>query len=418
MQQSLQSLCLTHHKASVEVRGLFALSDEEVKEFLLYLKDIHAITEALVVSTCNRTEIYYVSEEDLSDKVLRTLIAFKGNTDLESYVHLFQKLSHSASIQHLFEVYLGLDSQILGDIQIANQIKKAYQTSADAQMAGAFLHRLLHSVFYTNKRVAQETSFKDGAASTAYAAVELLEEISFNMQDPKILVMGLGEIGADVCRNLQGRFSNVSITNRTRLKAESLALECDFEVLDFENIWQHIQEADIIISSVATRFISKERITDMPLFSHKYFIDLSVPRSVCVDVEEVAGCILYDIDHLQAKTNETLQRRQKEAISVRNIITESISEFENWAREMEISPTIHKLKMALEQLRKEEISKYSKKATEQEIELLDKVTGNLVQKIIKMPVLQLKAACKRGEAETLIDVLNDLFNLEKITEIK
>lgn len=417
MHQQLKALCLTHHRASVEVRERFALSDNATKDFLLYLRDIFQIQEALVVSTCNRTEIYYCHEENLAPQILQALIAFKGETNLSDYAHLFEELPYQEAVTHLFEVSLGLDSQILGDLQISNQIKKAYQWSADLQMAGAFLHRLLHSIFFTHKRVSQETAFRDGAASTSYAAVELLQDIAFHFQNPKILVVGVGEIGKDVCRNLKGKFSDVTILNRSFEKAEVLAQECGFVAKSFENLWQEIAQADMIISSVATNLVDKKQMQAISLASHKYFIDLSVPRSVASDVEELAGCIVYDIDHLQNKTQETIERRRAEVPAVRAIMQTAIGEFEDWAKEMEVSPTIQKLKNALEQIRKEELSKYSKKITEQEVELLDKVTGNLIQKILKIPVLQLKAACKRGEAETLIDVLNDLFDLEKKNEI-
>jgi len=413
MHQLLKAVCLTHHKAPINVREQFALSEQESKDFLVYLKDVFQISEGLVVSTCNRTEIYYCAEESLDQKIIQALVAFKANTALEAHTNLFECMEYDKAVRHLFDVSLGLDAQILGDIQVSNQMKKAYQWAADAQMAGAFLHRLLHSIFFTHKRVSQETSFRDGAASTSYAAVELLNEISFSLHEPKILVLGVGEIGADVCRNLKGKYNNVTICNRTLSKATTLAEECGFQTVDFESVWTQIEEADVIISSVATNFITENSLKNMAIHSHKYFIDLSVPRSIEPAIENIAGCMVYDIDHLETKTNETLQRRQAQVPAVKQIVEEAIADFENWAKEMEISPTIQKLKNALEQIRKEEISKYSKKLTDQEAELIDKITGNLVQKIMKMPVLQLKAACKRGEAETLIDVLNDLFDLEK-----
>jgi glutamyl-tRNA reductase len=413
MHQLLKAVCLTHHNAPIGVREQFALSEQESKDFLLYLKDVFQISEGLVISTCNRTEIYYCAEENLSNQIIQALVAFKGNVALEAHTHLFQVLAYNQAIEHLYNVSLGLDAQILGDIQVSNQMKRAYQWSADLQMAGAFLHRLLHSIFFAHKRVSQETSFRDGAASTSYAAVELLNEITFGLYEPKILVLGIGEIGTDVCRNLKGKFKNVTICNRTISKAKELAQECEFEIADFVEVWKHIEESDVIISSVATSFINQNHLQNIHIHSHKYFIDLSVPRSIDANVENIAGCMVYDIDHLQAKTNETLKRRQAQIPAVKRIVEESIADFENWAKEMEISPTIQKLKNALEQIRKEEISKYSKKLSEQEVELVDKITGNLVQKIMKMPILQLKAACKRGEAETLIDVLNDLFDLEK-----
>src|SRR5690606_6661167 len=147
-----------------------------------------------------------------------------------------------AAVQHLFHVATGLQSQVVGDMQIPNQIKHAYQWSADLNMAGPFLHRLLHTIFFANKRVAQETFFRDGAASVSYAAVELLEGL---MPNPKILVVGLGEIGTDVCRNLsQNTNAEVTLVNRTRSKAEALGAELGFRVADFADIESEISNAD------------------------------------------------------------------------------------------------------------------------------------------------------------------------------
>ncbi len=415
MYDSFKAICLTHHNASVEVREKFALSEKETQDFLLYLKDIFELSEALVISTCNRTEIYYYSERELNEAILQALVAFKGDSSLARHSKSFQIFQGREAIEHLFEVALGLNSQILGDIQIINQVKKAYQYSADLQMAGAFLHRLLHSIFFTNKRIIQETSFRDGAASVAYAAIELLQSIQMLWENPKILVLGIGEIGTDVCKNLQGKFSNVCICNRTAQKALALAEETGFAVADFANVWQEIEEADVVISSLSVaNFVSKEKFASTEMLKQKYFIDLSVPRSIAADVEEITGFLVYDIDHLHERTQETLNRRKAEISAVNAIMQEAIAEFLEWSKEMEISPVVQKIKNALEQIRKEELSKYSKKISEQEAELLDKITGNLVQKILKFPVLQLKAACKRGEAETLMDVLSELFDLEKV----
>lgn len=414
MYDSFKAVCLTHHNASVEVREKFALSEKETQDFLLYLKDIFELTEALVVSTCNRTEIYYHSERELNEAILQALVAFKGDSSLARYIKNFQIFQGREAIKHLFEVALGLNSQILGDIQIINQVKKAYQYSTDLQMAGAFLHRLLHSIFFTNKRISQETSFRDGAASVAYAAVELLQSIQMLWENPKILVLGIGEIGADVCKNLQGKFSEVRICNRTAEKALALAEATGFVIADFANVWQEIEEADVVISSLSVaNFVSKEKFVGKEILKQKYFIDLSVPRSIATDIEEISGFLVYDIDHLHERTQETLNRRKAEISAVNAIMQEAIAEFLDWSREMEISPVVQKIKNALEQIRKEELSKYSKKISQQEAELLDKITGNLMQKILKFPVLQLKAACKRGEADTLIDVLSELFDLEK-----
>jgi glutamyl-tRNA reductase len=157
-------------------------------------------------------------------------------------------------------------------------------------------------------------------------------------------------------------------------------------------------------------------IKRLEVLSYKFFIDLSVPRSIEPEVENIPGVLVYNIDTIQNKATAALEQRLASVPKVKQIITESIEQFQDWTKEMVVSPTIHKLKNALENIRQEELARNLKKLTPEENKLIDDVTRNIMQKIIKLPVLQLKAACKRGEAETLIDVLNDLFNLENQPE--
>lgn len=392
------------------------MDETSCKQFLQTLKDFIQASDLLVLSTCNRTEVYYTADVDYSQEIIKLLGLTKGISPIQQYIDYFTNIeTHQDAVQHLFEVSMGLDAQVVGDIQISNQVKQAYQWSADNDTAGPFLHRLMHTIFFTNKRVVQETSFRDGAASTSYATVELVENLTNDVDNPRILVVGMGEIGADVCRNLKdSALTNVVISNRTQAKAELLAEECGFEVLPFENLVQGLKEADVVISSIArtTPFFTTDMIQRLEVLSYKFFIDLSVPRSVEATVENIPGILVYNIDTIQNKASEALAQRLAAIPQVKAIIAESLEQFNDWTKEMMVSPTIHKLKNALENIRQEELARYLKKLGPEETKLVEDITRNIMQKIIKLPVLQLKAACKRGEAETLIDVLNDLFNLE------
>lgn len=418
MYTQFKSVSISYRTAPLEIREQIALNEEEAKALMLRIKDFFEVSDVLVVSTCNRTEIYYTSPRDLNLEFTSLLLIHKGLTDTEQYTTYFEQYTDgSEAVRHLFEVATGLHSQVVGDMQIPNQIKQAYQWSADLNMAGPFLHRLMHTIFFANKRVAQETSFRDGAASASYAAVELVDSLTI---EPKILVVGLGEIGEDVCKNLaqKGNSGEITLLNRTRAKAERLAETGQFRVADFEDIEIELSRADVIISSIKLDepFFTKAMVQKSVGLTYKYFIDLSVPRSVDPEVEQIAGIMLYNIDTIRGRANEALARRMEAVPAVKAIIEESVAEFNDWSKEMIVSPTIHKLKNALEQIRQEEMARFTKSLSEEEAARMDKITSSMMQKIIKLPVLQLKAACKRGEAETLIDVLNDLFNLEKKAE--
>jgi len=265
----------------------------------------------------------------------------------------------------------------------------------------------------------QETSFRDGAASISYAAKELAEDLTSDITSPKVLVVGVGEIGQDFCLNLaNSRLQNVTVLNRTQDKAEKLAQKYNFKFGGIEELETEIAKADIIISSVSGTqpLITPDLVKGLKIFSHKYFIDLSIPRSIDSSIEEIPGAILFNLDDIQEKTNEALEKRMASVPKVQSIIAEALTEFEDWSKEMVISPTIQKLKNTLEQIRKEEIARFIKNAKPEEAQKLEEMSRSLMQKILKYPVLQLKAACKRGDAESLSELLNNLFNVEGQSE--
>lgn len=414
MTVNFKSLALTYKTAPLSIREQVSLNELAAKRLLTFLRDYTAAADVLVVSTCNRTEVYYVCEQDLSAEIFRGLKLIKRPA--EDFERHFGRYEGINAIRHLFQVAIGLDAQVIGDLQISGQIKNAYQWSADEGMAGPYLHRLMHTIFFANKRIVQETAFRDGAASLSYAAKELAEDLIPGKKDPSALVVGVGEIGQDVCLNLvNSAFSSVTVVNRTVEKAEKLAQKCGFAFKGIESLREEVRKADVIISSVSGKepLINSNLLGGNALVSHKYFIDLSIPRSVDPSLEELPGVIVYNLDDIQEKTNEAVEKRRAAIPHVEAIIDENITDFEDWSREMIISPTIQKLKNSLEQIRKEELARFLKNAKPEEAARLEEMSRAMMQKILKYPVLQLKAACKRGDAETLSGLLHELFNLEK-----
>ncbi len=417
MQTRFRVVSLSHKSAPVHIRELISLDEAAIERLLLKLKEFFSVADALVLSTCNRTEVYYSHESDLSVELIKLIGIERGLTDAISYLDYFQVLNNeSEAVTHLFRVSMGLEAQVIGDIQILNQVKRSYQTAADLELAGPFLHRLMHTIFFTNKRVVQETAFRDGAASLSYATIELIESLTQNIFQPRILLIGVGEIGEDVARNMVHLpTAQVKIANRTLAKAEEIGVPLGFEVIPFESCLTAIEEADVVVCSVRMPepFLTKQLIQGINIPSYKVLIDLSVPRSIETSVEELPGVVLYNVDNIQSKASAALQNRLESIPSVETILEESIEEFGAWQKEMVVSPTIQKLKQALEQIRQEEMSRYLKNADEKEYLLIDKVTKSMMQKILKVPVVQLRAACQRDEAAEMIELITDLFDLEK-----
>ncbi len=417
MQTKFRVVSLSYKSAPVHIRELISLDEAAIQRLLLKLKEFFSVTDALVLSTCNRTEIYYNHESDLSMDLVKLIGIERGLSDAISYLDYFQILNEEKeAVTHLFRVSMGLEAQVVGDIQISNQVKRAYQTAADLDLAGPFLHRLMHTIFFTNKRVVQETAFRDGAASLSYATIELIESLTQNIFQPRVLVIGLGEIGEDVAKNMVHLpTAQIKIANRTLSKAEKIALPLGFEVILFEACQKAMEEADVIVCSVRMQdpFITKQLVESFSIPSFKVFIDLSVPRSIETTLEDLPGVVLYNVDNIRSKATSALQNRLDSIPAVEAILEESIEEFEAWQKEMVVSPTIQKLKQSLEQIRQEELGRYLKNVDEKEYVLIDKITKSMMQKILKVPVVQLRAACQRDEAADMIELITDLFDLEK-----
>lgn len=418
MQIKFRSLSISHKNAPVQIREIISLDDQAIHSILLKLKDFFSLGDALILSTCNRTEVYYSHDLDLSTEIIKLIGLEKGLTDIINYLDYFEIFNDDRpAITHLFRVSMGLEAQVVGDIQISNQVKRAYQASADLDMAGPFLHRLMHTIFFTNKRIVQETAFRDGAASLSYATIELIESLTSNTYQPRILLIGVGEIGEDVAKNMiHLPEAKVKITNRTFSKAQEIADEMGFEVVPFEDCLEAMKEADVIVSSILRPepFITKKILKEFEIMSYKLLVDLSVPRSIETSVEDVPGVILYNVDNIRSKASATLERRLEAVPQVEEIINGSIDEFYNWKKEMMVSPTINKLKLTLEQIRKEEIARHLKNLNVEEFAIIDKITKSMMQKVLKVPVVQLRAACKRDQAEEMIEIISDLFDLDKV----
>ena len=403
---------ISHKNTPVEIRGILSFDERAIKSFLFQCKEYFGIEEMMVLSTCNRFEVYFTGSEEIRRKIIHLLCIFK-KIPFETFRNHFIYYNSNEAVQHLFEVSIGLDAKVLGDLQIINQVKKAYQWSADENMAGPFLHRLLHTIFFTNKRVVQETTFRQGTASLASVSTELVKNFISSIKNPSIVLIGVGDIGVDVAKNLSKVAANITVINRTRSKAKALAASFGYQEKAFDAIEKIIQDADVIISTVRVEKTIIDKNSFENISHSKLIIDLSVPCSIHKNVKEIKAFKSFNVDQLETKTIETLEKRKQAIPEVKTIIDESVEEFGKWTKEMSFSPVIKKFKTALETIRKDEVARYMKKMDDKESEVLNEITKNIMQKVIKLPVLQLKAACARGNANEMAVILHELFDLEK-----
>lgn len=410
--KQFNALSLSYKDTSIQFRELFSFDDEKVRGLLHQFKSLLGLEDILILATCNRTEIYFSAPKQKVDQVYR-LLALKVRLPREMIIKHFNLYKGLNAVKHLYNVSLGLDSMILGDMQIINQVKRAYQLSADEQTAGPFLHRLLHSIFHTNKRVTHETKFKEGNTSLASAAVSRAREFGYQFRRPKIVIIGMGEIGQTVAENLKNYNGQIVIINRSPEKARKIVEKYGFEFQPYESLNSAIENASVIISAVRSEkpIINQKSISES--VRHQLYIDLAVPRSIDQNLKSHQGIIVANVDDLKEQTEQTLQKRQSKIDEVNYITQQSINELKDWQKEMEFSPVVKQLKAALEEMRQKEVGRHLKGIENSQAELLEIATKNLVQKIIKLPVLHLKANCMREEASQISQTLSDLFNLEK-----
>ena len=410
-----RALSLSVKRAPLAVREQLALDEAACRQLLRTLRHELGLTDLLVLSTCQRTEVYYAGAQDCSGEILLALGHLKQCPIGPDWQPYFEVLTEAeAVVQHLFDVALGLEARVLGDWQVISQVKQAYQWSAALGMAGPFLHRLLHAVFAAHKRVQTETRFRDGAASASYATLELVQELTAHLACPRVLVVGVGAIGADVCRHLAARkasFGDVALCNRTRQKAAELAAQTGLRLAEFDDLPAALREADIVISAIRCpqAFFTRALVARASGAAGQVFVDLSVPRSVAPDVAQVSGVQLYNIDAIRSKTSAALAQRQAAVPQVRALITESLAQLHTWSHARRISPLIKQLKNKLEHLRQRELDRYGKRLSPAEAALLEATTRSLMQQVLKQQVLHLKAACQCPNGEPLVAQLSEFF---------
>jgi len=421
---NLLSIGISHTTASVEIREKMWMSADEIRGALTHLRE-RFFNECMIVSTCNRTEVYGITQEVRVDDadLRRFLIGFKSAQEAVTPDHFFGNYAGGA-VNHLFRVAAGIDSMVIGDIQILNQVKEAFQLAQEMDFLGPVMNRLMQATLHVGKRVRSETSFCEGSVSVSYAAVELASKIFDDLSRKSALMIGAGETGELTVKHLLGKgIGELRIANRTRARAEALVQQLGGTVVDYENIADALREADIVITSVTSPsyIVSPADVqTVMKQRSHNplFIIDIGVPRNVDPASRKIDNVFLYDIDSLSSIVGRNVERRMAETPKVTGIIREEIAEFFRWHNTLQVGPTIHDLREALEGIRREEVEKNINRFAPQDRELVEMLTRRILNKILHQPVTTLKeGAGNGGGGETVqrIKTLRDLFGITDTT---
>ncbi len=417
----LTAVSINHRTANVESREKIFYSSEEIRGVSEKIKSVSR--ESLVVSTCNRTELYLLPSTRPQTHVDLYHLIRSGKNLADGEVPAgYETFEGFEAIRHLFSVACGIDSLMLGDIQILGQVKEAYNTGVELGTIGTIMHHASQMALKAGKRAKSETKISEGAISVSYAAVELAEKIFGNLKGKTAMLIGAGETAELAAKDLKPKeIGKLYIVNRTIERAQNLVKEIGIgEAVPLDAITQKLPQVDIVISSVGgseyilTRDITAnamKRREDNPIL----IIDIGVPRNVEPAVRKISNVFLNDIDSLNLIVEKNMEMRRSEIPVVRRIVDEELNDFIQWYNSLEVGPTIKKLRNKVEQMRVEEIKRNKNKISDSESEIIDEITRSLVNKILHEPLTNLKNAENGVSLVDRVKLIKTLFGLSEET---
>jgi glutamyl-tRNA reductase len=417
---------LSHKTATVEIREKVAFSPNQIEKPLRELVALDEIVEGVIVSTCNRVEIY-ATTRDIAGGIgrIKRFMADYHHIPFETLESHLYSYHSEAAIRHVFRVASSLDSMVVGEPQILGQIKTSYGYAAEYKSSGIILNRFLHKAFSVAKRVRTETKIASSAVSVAFAAVELAKKILGNLSDKTVMLIGAGEMCELAAKHfLNSGARGVMVTNRTFERAERLAEEFDGEAVRFEELFQHLHRADIVLSSTGAPhvIIGPKDVDDVikrRRFKPMFFIDIAVPRDIDPKVDDLENAYLFTVDNLQEIVQANLAQRNLEAEKAEEIISQEIGQFFKWLSSLEITPTIVALRNHFDEIRKAELEKTLanwKDLPPDAEKRLESLTMAMMNKLLHTPTTVLKKAGQGGRVNLYVDGLRQLFELEAAPE--
>ena len=372
------SVGLSYKKADAEIRGKFSL-DAAAKTRLLEQAKTEGIESLIVTSTCNRTEIYGFAEHPFQ---LIKLICENSQGSVEEFQKVGFVYKNQEAISHMFRVGTGLDSQILGDFEIISQIKTSFTQSKSFGLANAFMERLVNAVIQASKKIKTDTEISSGATSVSFASVQYIIKNVEDIGNKNILLFGTGKIGRNTCENLVKHTKNEHITliNRTKDKAEKLAGKLNLIVKDYSELHLELQKADVVVVATGAQNPTIDKAI-LNLKKPLLILDLSIPKNVNENVEEIEGVTLIHMDYLSQLTDETLENRKKHIPAAEAIIEEIKEEFITWTKGRKFAPTINALKAKLNAIKTSELDFQSRKISNFNEEQAEIISNRIIQKI-------------------------------------
>jgi glutamyl-tRNA reductase len=412
---------LSHRTAPIAVREQLVVDEDKLREILGDLTGRGTCAEVMIVSTCNRVEVYGVAEVpgEARSAAFRQLGAQRG-IGLPTLEPLLYVKDGTEAVQHAFRVASSLDSMVLGEPQILGQVKDAFALAQSSRSIGPVLHSLMSQAFAVAKRVRSDTEVGRHAVSVSFAAVELARRIFDGLDGRSVLLIGAGEMGELAARHFQDHGTlPVYVANRTASRAQELARDLAGTAVPFEDLFSVMAQVDIVITSTAAPepIITSADVAEAlharrgrPLF----FIDIAVPRNVEPAVNDLDNVFVYDVDALRSVVDANLRERKREAQRAESLVEREVAKFSDRLRSLEVVPTIVSLREKLEEIRKAELARTLTRlpgADEATRQALEALSQGIVNKILHAPTVKLRDSSKAGHGLRWIEVISELFGL-------
>lgn len=416
---TLLAVGINYNTAPISIRERLSFPDEILHSSLKELGRVSEVSEAAILSTCNRTELYCTATTT-NEQFLVEWVAQTKNIDAAAFKPYLYTHADNHLIRHMFRVACGLDSMILGEPQILGQMKSAYQTACEAGTLGKHLGKLFQQTFSAAKKVRTDTAIGSSPVSVAFAAVQLAQQIFANLKDQTALLIGAGETIELTARHLkQQGVSRIIIANRTFAKAQMLAESFSGQAIALSELPAFLADADIVISSTASQLPilgkgSVESALKKRRYKPMFMVDLAVPRDIEAEVEQLRDVYLYTVDDLQNTIDQNMDSRRRAAAQAEEIIDTQVDHFLAWLRAQNAQATIRDYRLQAEQTRDEVLQKAltQLKAGSMPEEVLQRLAYNLTNKLIHTPSAQIRDAAA-NERHDVLAAAHEIFKLNK-----
>jgi len=413
---------LSYKSSPVELREQFAFTQTMLESGLEELYKKRYVEECLILSTCNRVEVYAVSEniEECIDSIKEFLSAFHDVPMDYFSERLDISIGHIA-VSHLFNVASSIDSMVIGEPQILGQVKQAYKTATVKRTVGLILNRLFHTAFFVAKKVRAETRIGNQAVSISYLAVELAKRIFDDLSKRSVLIIGAGDMAELAARHLMSAGVNDLIIASRQLKnSEALAKTLNGKPIRFEEIYYFLKDADIVITATgSSEFIIRPNHMREALILRNnepiFMIDIAVPRDIDPRVEELSNIYLYDIDDLKGVLDQNMKSRSESVKRAEEIVIGTEKVFQRWLNGLKVVPTIVKLKKRFEDIKDTEVKKALLKfehMNERERRIIEALASGIISRILHNPLTNLKKESSTSLGALYMDSLQQLFELD------